>query len=78
MSHPARGAWIEISNLLLKTLADWSRTPPGVRGLKYYKLRDGLNNANVAPRPGCVDFNSPSRSEVVPLNSVAPRQGCVD
>ena len=34
-SHPARGAWIEISLLLAELLDRLSRTPQGVRGLKY-------------------------------------------
>ena len=34
-SHPARGAWIEISATDAAALATLSRTPQGVRGLKY-------------------------------------------
>ena len=34
MSHPTRGAWIEITAVTVSPDADESRTPPGVRGLK--------------------------------------------
>ena len=35
MSHPARGAWIEIVSGPTIRLAEERRTPQGVRGLKY-------------------------------------------
>ena len=35
MSHPARGAWIEMSRNALELLSISGRTPHGVRGLKY-------------------------------------------
>ena len=35
-SHPARGAWIEITPQGMAGLPDPSRTPHGVRGLKYW------------------------------------------
>ena len=35
MSHPARGAWIEMFDILYGLHAVISRTPQGVRGLKY-------------------------------------------
>ena len=41
-SHPARGAWIEIIALLSYSSAAKSRTPQGVRGLKWRSL-DQLN-----------------------------------
>ena len=34
-SHPAWGAWIEISNTYRPDLKEGRRTPHGVRGLKY-------------------------------------------
>ena len=34
-SHPARGAWIEIKTLFQRYSHALSRTPQGVRGLKY-------------------------------------------
>ena len=34
-SHPARGAWIEIKVAKNELLATGSRTPQGVRGLKF-------------------------------------------
>ena len=35
MSHPTRGAWIEILTVAESPLTSTSRTPHGVRGLKY-------------------------------------------
>ncbi len=35
MSHPSRGAWIEIGLLILNMHLQNRRTPRGVRGLKY-------------------------------------------
>ena len=37
-SHPVRGAWIEISNDKVDKLLEKSRTPSGVRGLKFVKF----------------------------------------
>ena len=39
MSHPARGAWIEILNASSLIPAQLSRTPHGVRGLKLESNR---------------------------------------
>ena len=33
--HPSRGAWIEISRGPTRPHICWSRTPHGVRGLKF-------------------------------------------
>ena len=38
MSHPARGAWIEILSRRLDGLYGIGRTPQGVRGLKFISL----------------------------------------
>ena len=35
MSHPARGAWIEMPTVSNLAAASASRTPQGVRGLKF-------------------------------------------
>ena len=55
LSHPTRGAWIEIFQALFKRHVFRRRTLPGVRGLKllYHGYRD-LSRV-VAPYPGCVD-----------------------
>ena len=34
LSHPTRGAWIEIVEMMYKSEREYSRTLPGVRGLK--------------------------------------------
>ena len=34
-SQPTRAAWIEIDNITTKTTPDISRSPLGLRGLKY-------------------------------------------
>ena len=55
MSHPSRGAWIEIFNLSRAPACAPGRTPRGVRGLKSADiLGDGLGGL-VAPLAGCVD-----------------------
>ena len=38
-SHPTRGAWIEIGKNTYWVLMSYSRTPPGVRGLKSFCQR---------------------------------------
>ena len=36
LSHPARGAWIEIIARVMNIMGTASRTPQGVRGLKFF------------------------------------------
>ena len=56
MSHPARGAWIEIVYFDVDYLGSIRRTPQGVRGLKYYYITTiRVKLQCVAPRKGCVD-----------------------
>ena len=55
MSHPARGAWIEICSTQAEQHAEYRRTPHGVRGLKYMNLGSEGHLVAVAPRTGCVD-----------------------
>ena len=45
MSHPSRGAWIEIRRALQYGVTPTSRTPHGVRGLKlrHYRQADAIN-----------------------------------
>ena len=54
VSHPARGAWIEIRKTWLIYGKIQRRTPQGVRGLKFFALILALIFL-VAPRKGCVD-----------------------
>ena len=54
-SHPARGAWIEMSCPRVDMADEISRTPQGVRGLKFLSFAPIAANACVAPRKGCVD-----------------------
>ena len=54
-SHPARGAWIEITNYLMIIQVNSGRTPQGVRGLKCIFAFASVCRAVVAPRKGCVD-----------------------
>ena len=54
-SHPARGAWIEITITTGTGEPGPSRTPHGVRGLKYQRRFLKFLLVQVAPRTGCVD-----------------------
>ena len=56
LSHPTRGAWIEISmSYPYISQHSPSRTPHGVRGLKY-RLDVAIGvRLDVAPHTGCVD-----------------------
>ena len=54
-SHPTRGAWIEILVDFDRVNVVLSRTPPGVRGLKYAVQENLVDVVVVAPHPGCVD-----------------------
>ena len=55
VSHPTRGAWIEILMPAFRSVTSIRRTPPGVRGLKFEIAGIGKEGALVAPHPGCVD-----------------------
>ena len=44
MSHPARGAWIEMIIILNCSILRSGRTPHGVRGLKYQLSRGNSYN----------------------------------
>ena len=54
-SHPSRGAWIEMSKYAALSRTQGSRTPHGVRGLKYIYKERLWQNVKVAPLTGCVD-----------------------
>ena len=55
MSHPSRGAWIEITGVAITVLRAMGRTPRGVRGLKSAFVLDYIVQRDVAPLAGCVD-----------------------
>ena len=55
VSHPPRGAWIEIIIGSRDIIPDLCRTPRGVRGLKYRVAVYARRGACVAPPAGCVD-----------------------
>ena len=54
-SHPTMGAWIEITDDIVKICEILSRTPRWVRGLKYENADLCRRVAKVAPHDGCVD-----------------------
>ena len=54
-SHPARGAWIEITRVDEDFKFMICRTPQGVRGLKSFGVFGADIVRDVAPRKGCVD-----------------------
>ena len=55
VSHPSRGAWIEIFTGINDVYESFSRTPRGVRGLKLFVLVTHIRVDAVAPLAGCVD-----------------------
>ena len=55
LSHPSRGAWIEIPMWLAEMCMAGRRTPRGVRGLKLYWMPEHPGLHLVAPLAGCVD-----------------------
>ena len=55
LSHPSRGAWIEIPPYSRVNPIITSRTPRGVRGLKCKEIMKKRKEEFVAPLAGCVD-----------------------
>ena len=55
MSHPSRGAWIEIPMHAASWTTYAGRTPRGVRGLKLIGSGTNWEEGAVAPLAGCVD-----------------------
>ena len=55
LSHPSRGAWIEIPSSGASARRGVCRTPHGVRGLKFAAHERHAFAAVVAPLTGCVD-----------------------
>ena len=54
-SHPSRGAWIEIGLGAREVSVGTSRTPRGVRGLKFSIWSSIFMSSSVAPLAGGVD-----------------------
>ena len=76
-SHPARGAWIEICSCTVIPTNKLSRTPHGVRGLKYFV--NPLDIASYRRTPhGVRGLKYPGYTNVKRSDVVAPRTGCVD
>jgi len=76
-SHPAWGAWIEISIILYNIFLKKCRTPHGVRGLKYIFGYIQINPNWSHPAWGAwieIEMNICLHS----CRFVAPRMGCVD
>ena len=76
-SHPVRGAWIEIRGLTLLTLTARSRTPSGVRGLKWAINERYARHARSHPVRGAW-IEMVVGAFILTVLVVAPRQGCVD
>ena len=77
VSHPARGAWIEIFRPCSIFVYCNSRTPQGVRGLKYiYHDKDGVEPQSHPARGAWIEIRD--RVDGDPRVFVAPRKGCVD
>ena len=53
-SHPARGAWVEMTRTSASARSYSRRTPQGVRGLKCLEYAADHGDELVAPRKGCV------------------------
>ena len=77
VSHPSRGAWIEILVVLRPATAAMSRTPHGVRGLKLKLFADKTIGGLSHPSRGAwIEIRMAAGLTVRP--SVAPLTGCVD
>ena len=77
LSHPARGAWIEMIPIAQQLKHTFRRTPQGVRGLKF-RLRFFCQ---VAPRRtphGVRGLKYLRFGLCFAFAAVAPRMGCVD
>ena len=77
LSHPTRGAWIEILKRFFKRRADISRTLPGVRGLKFPEIYPLQSPVMSHPTRGAwIEIQKPLDKPRNPW--VAPYPGCVD
>ena len=77
MSHPARGAWIEIYLAGQRPTRPGGRTPQGVRGLKSGADGRGKGSDPSHPARGAwIEISMVEASGA--FDAVAPRKGCVD
>ena len=76
-SHPARGAWIEISRDTARGLMVRSRTPQGVRGLKCLPSASISRVSGRTPQ-GVRGLKLQTPDHGWRFDQVAPRKGCVD
>ena len=76
-SHPARGAWIEIDLIDPKPQDNRSRTPQGVRGLKYQYPDYAMADESRTPQ-GVRGLKLTTARMWTIAPRVAPRKGCVD
>ena len=77
VSHPARGAWIEISAVMPADNLSLCRTPQGVRGLKSTGRSVAIIELKSHPARGAWIEIFISRT-LPRVFAVAPRKGCVD
>ena len=77
LSHPSRGAWIEIGNWGQAWEGIKRRTPHGVRGLKFRKEAVVKEVGESHPSRGAW-IEITVRSHVSAQLVVAPLTGCVD
>ena len=77
MSHPTRGAWIEILALTIHHTIPRRRTPHGVRGLKSVADGDAVITATSHPTRGAwIEISATVKAQDILV--VAPHTGCVD
>ena len=76
-SHPARGAWIEISSHAEYSCFVMGRTPQGVRGLKYHVEIENAKLEGRTPQ-GVRGLKYLPHEKPKASGQVAPRKGCVD
>ena len=76
-SHPSRGAWIEIAGNHTVDQVFGSRTPRGVRGLKFVGQAGILADRGRTPR-GVRGLKLVDPYMYILLTKVAPLAGCVD
>ena len=77
VSHPSRGAWIEIQARNNQRQTRGGRTPHGVRGLKFDIVDGSLDAVGRTPH-GVRGLKFRSAGRPCGLCRVAPLTGCVD
>ena len=77
VSHPSRGAWIEITTCAVLRNSSVCRTPHGVRGLKSRRcVRRGQERESHPSRGAWIEIRR--RTFIGVPRYVAPLTGCVD